>query len=151
MIRFQVDSWDHTSRALQYDWAGRLVRDAMEDPGRYTEKVLKFKDLTSIVRFAEQNAGWQGHAKRFHAWRWGQGLFNVLSNLRFFMAYRCSVQDYVEAISRTVAGVAKSAVLSAQFKSDGSVSVHNFRDFKLSNVSLRADLCSFLRTFFSMG
>ena len=38
--------------------------------------MLNFKNLTAMHEFAREHRGWQGHALRFHAWRWETSVYN---------------------------------------------------------------------------
>ena len=74
--RYEVERWSNSWRRAQYTWAGRMVQHSGADPERLTGKVLEWKGLQSIHEFAKKNKGWQGHPRRFHAWRWEQEVFN---------------------------------------------------------------------------
>jgi len=71
-----------------------MVVQSGADRARITGVALRYKDLESIHRFAKRNRGWQGHMRRFHAWRWETGVFNFFANKGL---HWCAVaQDRVE-------------------------------------------------------
>ena len=60
----------------QYEWAGKLVRQGLQEPDRIPLNVLCWKSISSLHQFAGANGGWQGHPKRFRPWRWETEIYN---------------------------------------------------------------------------
>ena len=62
-------AWDEVVLGRLHSWAGHLARIRNYDPNRLTLQVLDFKGMLELTTLMYMN-GSQGHAARFHVWRW---------------------------------------------------------------------------------
>ena len=76
MFKFEVESWVDSWRRIQFNWGGKVVQQGLLNRDRLTNNVLEHYDIQSIKDFAKTHKGWQGHARRFHPWRWETEISN---------------------------------------------------------------------------
>ena len=76
MKKFDIPKWSDVANNEVFVWAGKIQRQASQNTNRLTGKVMNFKSLAEQFTFARKNQGRQGHAHRFHPWRFESKVFN---------------------------------------------------------------------------
>ena len=79
IAKYSVQDWVTAWRKSQFQWGGKVVQQGLHDIDRITKKVMDWKDIRTLHSFAQKNKGWQGHPRRFHAWRCKTNLYNYFS------------------------------------------------------------------------
>ena len=73
-MRAKWHRWDEEALLKAHRWAGHVARITARAPSRLVGRALLYRG-SAYLQTMQRLYGYQGHARRFHVWRW-EGLFS---------------------------------------------------------------------------